>query len=306
MISPSSTARSATPPARSSTPSRRGSPAESNSARFTAASCAHTGRRPRRGRRDLGRDRAARVGPAAKWLGDEAAVPAPWSPTEARQSWQECRLPIPRDYGRPRSASPSTARPRPRSASRHRSSPPTTAEAPDVFVIVLDTARADVFTTFDPDASSRSSARRTRWRKTRWCSTICAHHRRGRATSVATLMTGLSPTRHQVFDRLHPLSPGSRPTLQGHLRSTATSPAWSTNPNILPIWGFARGFDMFATWASPTGKRTRPTRSASRRARAGQPGGEPRRGRPSTTSTSWIPHHPYLRARTDLRAMQKA
>lgn len=64
-------------------------------------------------------------------------------------------------------------------------------------------------------------------------------------TSVATLLTGLEPHGHRVYDRLHKLDE-TLVTLPELLRDAGyRTHAWSTNPNILPLWGFAQGFDTF-------------------------------------------------------------
>ena len=63
--------------------------------------------------------------------------------------------------------------------------------------------------------------------------------------STATLLTGLAPSDHGVHTRRGRL-PDSLSTLAGRLRAGgwATS-ALSSNPNVLPYWGFDRGFERF-------------------------------------------------------------
>jgi arylsulfatase A-like enzyme len=68
-------------------------------------------------------------------------------------------------------------------------------------------------------------------------------------TAAASLLTGLSPQRHRVFDRLD-IAAAELLTLpeilQGHGYQTV---AWSGNPNVLATWGFAQGFDEFVDLA---------------------------------------------------------
>jgi arylsulfatase A-like enzyme len=72
--------------------------------------------------------------------------------------------------------------------------------------------------------------------------------------SVASLLTGFGPAVHGVFDRQDRL-PGSIPRLPAFLAEAGWhTVAFSTNPNILPLWGFLDGFDRFVdidteTWA---------------------------------------------------------
>jgi arylsulfatase A-like enzyme len=248
------------------------------------------------------------VGFGAQLLGgDPTQCGVAWRSAEDRVAWHECLLPIPRDLP---NAELVVAFDGPGARGRARLRVASTilvaddaAPRPDVFVIVLDTARADVFETFNPESPTGEQ--------------LAAFARDGvvfddlRApsswtrASVATLLTGLSQRRHQVFDRLNPLLPGFD-TLQGHLRSNGYyTMAWSTNPNILPIWGFAKGFDRFvdagvANWqndkadANAVLDRTPDTLAANR----------------ELAGLYYLhfmdPHHPYRPDPTDLREIQEA
>ncbi len=110
-------------------------------------------------------------------------------------------------------------------------------------MIVLDTTRRDVLRTFD----SRSPLG----------DELAAFARDGvtlldvRApsswtrTSVATLLTGIPATRHGVYDRSDVL-PTEAPYLPEHLRRHGYRVrGFSANPNVLPVWGFDRGFESF-------------------------------------------------------------
>src|SRR5205085_7691797 len=64
-------------------------------------------------------------------------------------------------------------------------------------------------------------------------------------TAVATLFTGLDASAHGVLGRDDVL-PSERDQLAVALqRGGWRTAAWSSNPNIIPLWGFARGFDVF-------------------------------------------------------------
>jgi arylsulfatase A-like enzyme len=64
-------------------------------------------------------------------------------------------------------------------------------------------------------------------------------------TAVATLFTGLDASTHGVLGR-DDLLPAERDQLAVALqRHGWRTLAWSSNPNIIPLWGFARGFDVF-------------------------------------------------------------
>jgi arylsulfatase A-like enzyme len=197
-----------------------------------------------------------------KLLGDEASTCRhQWPATEEQRNWEECLLPIRRDY---RDATLRIRFEGPSGAGLRVSSPIlVAADAPpkaNVFVIVLDTARADSFTTFNervPIGARLDSLARD---------SIVFDELRAPSSwtraSVATLITGLSQARHQVFDRLHPLSPRLT-TLQSHLRENGyVTLAWSTNANILPVWGFADGFDMFVDAGVPDWQRDKTDASA--------------------------------------------
>lgn len=63
--------------------------------------------------------------------------------------------------------------------------------------------------------------------------------------SVATLMTGQPSMVHGVLNRDAVLD-AAHPTMAELFRARGfRTVALSTNPNILPVWGFARGFDRF-------------------------------------------------------------
>jgi arylsulfatase A-like enzyme len=63
--------------------------------------------------------------------------------------------------------------------------------------------------------------------------------------TAATLLTGLGPSLHRVYDRQDRL-----PAAVGRLPSWLAELGWfteaiSSNPNVLPLWGFMPGFDRF-------------------------------------------------------------
>ncbi len=184
-------------------------------------------------------------GLVARLLADEPALcRQSWNPPSDSQLWRECRLKIPRDYP----SAELTIRFEASAQTGLMLSSPVIVPArasvrPPVFVLLIDSVRRDVLRSFDPsrltgkalDRLARDSIvfddLRTPSSSTR--------------TSVASLMTGVLPGRHKVYDRLDVLS-SKLPTLQSFLQHAGYyTTAWSTDPNILPLWGFARGFDRF-------------------------------------------------------------
>ncbi len=116
-------------------------------------------------------------------------------------------------------------------------------ESRHVFLIVVDTTRTDVLSSFNPllpkGGGFRELARdgvllENLYAPSSWT-----------RTSVASLMTGTGPSRHGVADRFSSL-PKSLPTLAAQLRASGYATfGWSANPNILPEWGFDAGFGQF-------------------------------------------------------------
>lgn len=113
----------------------------------------------------------------------------------------------------------------------------------DVFVIVIDTLRRDSLLTFEPtsplgehfDALASDALVFDDLRSgTSWT-----------RPSVASLFTGQHSKRHGIHGRRDVLPPAG-PHLVEQLRDAGyATHAWSANPNILPLWGFERGFDSF-------------------------------------------------------------
>ncbi len=121
--------------------------------------------------------------------------------------------------------------------------PERSALGPPVFVIMMDTARLDAF-----DPGERFLGLASGFARLAEDAILFEHLRASSSwtrTSVATLLTGLSPSGHDVFGRLS-LLPADVPALQSELQQHGyVTAAWSSNPNVLPMWGFARGFDAF-------------------------------------------------------------
>ena len=115
---------------------------------------------------------------------------------------------------------------------------------PDVFVVLIDTLRADALATFNPampigDAVAGLAADGIVFEQLRSSSSWTR-------SSVASLFTGKTVGGHGVFNRRDQLS-DRHETLATILSSRGYhTHAWSTNPNILGIWGFGRGFDAFS------------------------------------------------------------
>jgi arylsulfatase A-like enzyme len=158
--------------------------------------------------------------------------------------WQPCRLPISRATAdarlHVRSASPAggdvvISSPLVRSA--------TESKRPTVIVVLADTLRFDRLASYAPRAPvgarldalagdgvvferAHSSSSWTR-------------------TAVATLLTGLDVGAHRVVGRSDALAPALDGLPQALQRAGYRTLAWSTNANVLPVWGFAQGFDAF-------------------------------------------------------------
>jgi arylsulfatase A-like enzyme len=117
------------------------------------------------------------------------------------------------------------------------------ARSPQVFVLVLDTLRAD---SFESVLALRPESARLRE-----FMSDAIHFENARAPSswtrpsTASLLTGLSPRRHRVESDFSVL-PSALETLPEILRGHGYRTfAWSTNPSVLPLWGYAQGFDSF-------------------------------------------------------------
>jgi arylsulfatase A-like enzyme len=114
---------------------------------------------------------------------------------------------------------------------------------PSVFILLLDALRFDSLRPFRPDAAlghhMEALAR----------DSVVLHDLRSSSSwtrpAVATLFTGMRADRHRVVDRGDVLDTGFH-TLAEMLQTRGYSTAaWSSNPNVLPVWGLAQGFDVF-------------------------------------------------------------
>jgi len=63
--------------------------------------------------------------------------------------------------------------------------------------------------------------------------------------TVATLLTGLTPSEHRVQGLYDTLAPEAARLPRALAAAGHYSVALSSNPNILPKWGFSDGFDRF-------------------------------------------------------------
>ena len=117
---------------------------------------------------------------------------------------------------------------------------------PWVILYVVDTLRFD-FTPFADDAASQPPLAPALEALAR----DGVVYRRVFSTSswtrptVATLLTGLGPSLHRVYDRQDRL-PAAIERLPDWLAERGWfTEALSSNPNVLPLWGFMSGFDRF-------------------------------------------------------------
>jgi len=113
----------------------------------------------------------------------------------------------------------------------------------DVFIVVIDTLRRDVLRTFEPDmplgehfdALARDAIVFDDLRSgTSWT-----------RPAVASLLTGQHADRHGIHGRRDVLPPSGPHVVEALRAAGYATHAWSANPNILPLWGFERGFDSF-------------------------------------------------------------
>ena len=118
------------------------------------------------------------------------------------------------------------------------------ARRPNVVVVLVDTLRAD-------HLGLHGYERDTSPELDRWAAGAVVFDRAyapcsWTRPSVVTLFSGLDPIGHGVEDRLDVIPPGL-PLLAEQLKAQGYATfAAVTNPNVLPQWGFGRGFDVFA------------------------------------------------------------
>ena len=113
-----------------------------------------------------------------------------------------------------------------------------------IFVLLLDATRFDRLATYDPAMPLGTSidhfAREAIVFERAYSTSSWTR------TAVASLLSGRSAEAHGVLGRGDVLPDGIE-TLATMLRSRGyRTHAFSSNPNILPQWGFGRGFDTFA------------------------------------------------------------
>ena len=114
---------------------------------------------------------------------------------------------------------------------------------PDVFILLLDAMRFDKLRPFYADAPIgdhlEALAR----------DAIVLNELRSSSSwtrpAVATLFTGLRADRHRVLERGDVLAESFVTVPELLHDSGYSTTSWSTNPNVLPLWGFAQGFDTF-------------------------------------------------------------
>jgi arylsulfatase A-like enzyme len=158
-------------------------------------------------------------------------------------AWEECRIEIPRAV---RSADIHVSVVANDDVAVALSEIRVVAEAsskPPVFIVLFDAVRADRFRPFteivpigenlkslaDDGVTFTNLRSSSSWTR----------------PAVGSLLTGLRSERHRVHGRLDVLGEEFR-TLGEILRERGYyTRAWSTNPNILPMWGFSQGFDEF-------------------------------------------------------------
>lgn len=168
------------------------------------------------------------------------------APCEATGSarWQRCRFNLaPSEKARSLSIrrSGSTEGRVVVSAPLVRSGPPSTSL---VIVVLTDTLRADCLTTYRPGMSLGMEIDRLARDGVVFERAISSSS--WTRTAIATLFTGLDAATHAVLERDDKLPTGLDGLPQELRRAGYETLAWSSNPNVLPLWGFDVGFDAFA------------------------------------------------------------
>ena len=121
--------------------------------------------------------------------------------------------------------------------------PGAAARRPNVLVYVVDTLRADHLGVYGYDRSTSPAL-------DRWSAGGVVFERAYAPTSwtkpsIVSLLTGLDAISHGVEDRLDVI-PGDLRLLSERLKTAGYSTFGAvTNPNVLPEWGFARGYDVY-------------------------------------------------------------
>ena len=128
------------------------------------------------------------------------------------------------------------------SCSRDASSP-SAALPPNVVIYLVDTLRADRLGVYGYDRDTSPVL-------DRWSSEAVRFERGYSPTSwtkpaSVSLLSGLDPLSHRVEDRLDVI-PSEVLLLSERLKASGFHTAAAvTNPNVLPLWGFGRGFDVY-------------------------------------------------------------
>lgn len=117
------------------------------------------------------------------------------------------------------------------------------APRPNVVLYLVDTLRADHLGVYGYERDTSPAL-------DRWAEQSVVFERAYAPSSwtrpsVVSLLSGLDPIRHGVEDRLDAI-PGDVRLLSETLKENGYATlAAVTNPNVLPAWGFGRGFDVF-------------------------------------------------------------
>ena len=158
--------------------------------------------------------------------------------------WSTCRVRVAHDEG----SATMRIRLHGEESSGARLSEPTLLPAapdprPPVFVILVDTLRADRLRPWNPEVPLGRSFEALAADSITFSRAYSASS--FTRTSVATLFTGLDASTHRVLQRSDAL-PRSTPTLAAALQAAGwQTKAWSSNPNVLPVFGLDAGFDEF-------------------------------------------------------------
>lgn len=125
---------------------------------------------------------------------------------------------------------------------------------PNVLLILVDTLRADRLGCYGYERPTSPTLDALAERGTRFDAAYASAC--WTRPSVASLMTSLYPSSHDIQRDLDALPPGL-PTLAQLLRARGyRTAAFSANPQVSPVYGFDRGFDVFGAAGSHLLRRT--------------------------------------------------
>lgn len=117
------------------------------------------------------------------------------------------------------------------------------SELPDVVIYLVDTLRADHLGVYG--YSRDTSPRLDEFARDSVIYEQAYSPSSWTRPAVASLLTGLDPARHGATSRTSVLAQDITTLAERLRRMGYSTAAIATNPHVLPVWGFAQGFDEF-------------------------------------------------------------